>query len=377
MGLQHGQEDRALERIEKNMNIFASQFSDVFKRLDDIEARLTAVEKSKSTHQQLMLPKVKSEWKVDESKLDHSKLVRHDLSLSPSSMWLSNQMNNRVVKLESAPSEKLLGTAFKVPIRIILIRHGESLGNVDPKAYALYQDHAVPLTDRGVKMSESTGTKLSGYIKELSAAGSLDLRNDSIGIFVSPYARTRATLQGLLDGGLAEFIKEENVWESQYLTERDFGLFEGDGWKLDDIKKMPEYERNNCKRAKNGKFYARCPNGESVKDVVLRADLFTRRLLRRYLTSSYRLNTFVVVSHGITIRAFIMRWFHHGPLWYEKSTNHPNCSVYEIFDKESKFIYGGYDKNAELVDVKELNQSLVRGDEVQHKYDFKRKSSLK
>merc|ERR1712203_996302 len=89
-------------------------------------------------------------------------------------------------------------------------------------------------------------------------------------------------------------------------------------------------------------FYARCPNGESVKDVVMRADLFIRRLLRRYVTSGYKQNTFVIVSHGITIRAIIMRWFHLGPLWYEKSTNHPNCSAYEIFREESKFIIGGY-----------------------------------
>jgi len=134
---------------------------------------------------------------------------------------------------------------------------------------------------------------------------------------------------------------------------------------------MPEYERNSLKRAKYGKFYARCPNGESVKDVVMRVDLFIRRLLRRYLTSEFRYNTFVIVSHGITIRAFIMRWFHLGPMWYEKSTNHPNCSIYEIFEAEQKFIFGGYDKYGQVVSLKKLNQNLVSEEEVRYKYHLK------
>merc|ERR1719419_545164 len=102
------------------------------------------------------------------------------------------------------------------------------------------------------------------------------------------------TLQGLLDGGLSRHVKEDNIWESQYLTELDWGLFEGDGWQKAEMREMPEYERNRLKRAKHGKFYARSPNGESVKDVVKRVDLFTRRLLRRYKWSGCKLNTFVI-----------------------------------------------------------------------------------
>jgi len=371
MALTEEQERRAFELIERNMNTFVSKFDKVFKRLDDIQARLKAVEKLTNS-----LPVMRHKVKRGRKKGDDFKVkFDNNMARTVSSMWSTNMINRHATPALPFRSEKLL--AFKKPIRIFLIRHAESEGNVDPKSYELYQDHALPLTARGTKMSESTGVMLSGYLNKLSREGSLDLNNDSVGIFVSPYTRTRATLQGLLDGGLADFVTEEMVWESQYLTEMDWGLFEGDGWQMEEVREMPEYERNRCKRAKSGKFYARCPNGESVKDVVMRVDLFTRRLLRRCLTSSYRLNTFVIVSHGITIRAFIMRWFHMGPQWYEKSTNHPNCSVYEIFESESKFIFGGYGHNAELVDMKELNKNLVSADEVRHKYDFKKKYSLK
>jgi len=351
------------------MNTFVSQFDKVFTRLDDIEARLKAVEKYIS-----ILPVMRRKVTREKKKDDDLKLEDDNLGRTISLMWSPDSQNRHPTPPLAVSSEKLLGAAFKKPIRIFLIRHAESEGNVDPKAYETYQDHALPLTARGTKMSESTGAMLSGYLNKLSREASLDLINDSLGIFVSPYARTRATLQGLLDGGLSDFVAEESVWESQYLTEMDWGLFEGDGWQLEEIREMPEYERNRCKRAKSGKFYARCPNGESVKDVVMRVDLFIRRLLRRYLASSYKQNTFVIVSHGVTIRAFIMRWFHMGPLWYEKSTNHPNCSVYEIFESESKFIFGGYGHNGELVDMKELNKNLVSAEEVRHKYDFKKQS---
>jgi len=369
MALTEEQERRAFELIERNMNTFVSKFDKVFTRLDDIQARLDALEKLTSS-----LPVMRDYLKRESKKDDDFKLDYDNMARTPSMMWSTDNFNRHATPEFPVSSEKLLGAAFKKPIRIFLIRHAESEGNVDPKAYEKYQDHALPLTARGTKMSESAGAMLSGYLNKLSREGSLDLNNDSVGIFVSPYTRTRATLQGLLDGGLADFVTEEMIWESQYLTEMDWGLFEGDGWQMEEVREMPEYERNRCKRAKNGKFYARCPNGESVKDVVMRVDLFTRRLLRRYLTSSYRLNTFVIVSHGITIRAFIMRWFHMGPQWYEKSTNHPNCSVYEIFQSESKFIFGGYGHNAELVDMKELNKNLVSADEVRHKYDFKKKN---
>merc|ERR1719320_483067 len=100
----------------------------------------------------------------------------------------------------------------------------------------------------------------------------------------------------------------------------------------------------------------------------MRVDLFSGRMVRRYKASRFRMNTFIIVSHGITIRAFIMRWFHLDPLWYEKSQNHPNCSVYEICGGEHKFIFGGFNKEGEIVTAKDLNQAEVDKEEVSYSY---------
>merc|ERR1719319_1256543 len=219
-------------------------------------------------------------------------------------------------------------------------------------------------------MAEKTGLFMKRHLRKLQKSGKFNVYDDQLGVYVSPYLRTRQTLQGLLDGGLADYADETRIWESQYLTEMDWGLFEGEGWKQSETQRLPEYERNANKRAKKGKFYARCPNGESVKDVVTRVDLFAGRLQRRYLNSNYKCNTFVVVSHGVTVRALIMRWFHLTPGWYEQSTNHPNCSVYEICGGKNGFIFGGYGQDGKKLDIQRLNPRLPLQDSTRFTYEI-------
>ena len=45
----------------------------------------------------------------------------------------------------------------EVPLIILLLRHGESSANVDPSVYESTPDHAIPLSERGQKMTEAAG----------------------------------------------------------------------------------------------------------------------------------------------------------------------------------------------------------------------------
>lgn len=45
--------------------------------------------------------------------------------------------------------------------RLILIRHGESEGNVDPKIYMTKKDHDVELTEKGRSHSKECGLDLN------------------------------------------------------------------------------------------------------------------------------------------------------------------------------------------------------------------------
>ena len=77
----------------------------------------------------------------------------------------------------------------KFPRRIILIRHGQSLGNVDDTAYCTIPDWKIPLTSDGHLTSVEVGKSI------LSIIGSKDF---PIFFYCSPYLRTKQTLSGIL-----------------------------------------------------------------------------------------------------------------------------------------------------------------------------------
>ena len=77
----------------------------------------------------------------------------------------------------------------KFPKRIILIRHGQSLGNVDETAYCSIPDWKIPLTSDGQQQSVEVGKSI------LSIIGSNEV---PIFYYCSPYLRTKQTLSNIL-----------------------------------------------------------------------------------------------------------------------------------------------------------------------------------
>lgn len=83
--------------------------------------------------------------------------------------------------------------------RIILIRHGESLGNIDERAYATTADWRIPLTNLGREQARLAGRKISSYLNQEvnDEEGSL-VTKGKVYFYVSPYLRTRQTLREIL-----------------------------------------------------------------------------------------------------------------------------------------------------------------------------------
>ena len=91
-----------------------------------------------------------------------------------------------------------------------------------------------------------------------------------------------------------------------------------------------------------GKFYAKLPQGESPYDVALRIKQFIETLYRDINEGK---DTFFIVSHGTTIRCFILDWFHHSPEWFAGEPNMDNCAI-RLIENEGKtskeeYIYKG------------------------------------
>lgn len=203
-------------------------------------------------------------------------------------------------------------------MRIFLIRHGQSLGNVDDTVYSKMQDFAVPLTPQGWAEAESAGKFLKKYYDDRP-----ELKNNKLRVFYSPYCRTTETKDGVLKGLGSERI--ESVREEFLLREQEFGVFSDIPNEKIQKKKFPaEFKKYAACQKSSGKFYARPPLGESRADVALRVRVFKETLMRDVSNGQ---EDFLLVSHGVTNRAFEMDFLHKGVEWFEKEPNPGNCDI--------------------------------------------------
>ncbi|KQV28511.1 phosphoglycerate mutase [Rhizobium sp. Root1203] len=203
-------------------------------------------------------------------------------------------------------------------MRIFLVRHGESLGNIDEKAYGQFGDHNVPLTQWGHRQAVETGRIIASYLEGAPTAGLQKLR-----IWYSPFLRTRQSKDALLEALPAKFVGD--VREDYLLREQDFGLFTEIYDHAERKHKFPdEFEKWARLRSSSGKFYARPPDGESRADVAQRVRLFLQTVMH---DSKNGADNIVVVGHGVTNRAFEMNFLQHPVDWFERSDNPGNADV--------------------------------------------------
>jgi 2,3-bisphosphoglycerate-dependent phosphoglycerate mutase len=216
-------------------------------------------------------------------------------------------------------------------MKIFLIRHGESMQNTRENDILKLPDHKVYLTDKGRQEADEVGRFLKKYVDD----NKIDTSNATL--WVSPYDRTRETASII-----NKYLNINDIKEDITLIEQRYGLFSDTP--LDECKKKyPEqFELYDRYYQNDGKFYAKMPQGESPFDVALRVKQFIDTLYRDVKEGK---DTFFVVTHGTTIRAFILDWFHHSPEWFNKEPNLLNCSV-RLIEKDNgisteKYIYGG------------------------------------
>lgn len=106
-----------------------------------------------------------------------------------------------------------------LPKRIILVRHGESEGNLDTEAYTTTPDHKIQLTESGLLQAREAGARLRSLLS--SNPSSPEWR---VCFYVSPYDRTRSTLREI--GRSFSRRRVIGVREECRIREQDFGNFQ-------------------------------------------------------------------------------------------------------------------------------------------------------
>jgi len=196
------------------------------------------------------------------------------------------------------------------PKRLILVRHGESQGNVDKHAYATIPDHSLALTEAGVQQAIEAGQKIRQIIGE-----------ESVHFWVSPYRRTRQTFENILKAFSVAQVKM--AWEHWGLREQDWGHY-----RECEASEILEQERDRY-----GANFYRFPNGESVADVWDRQGGVIATLFRDFNNPDYTVENVVLVTHGRTMRAFCTRFFHWSIEYSEHMGNPKNCEIWVIVDR--------------------------------------------
>lgn len=129
--------------------------------------------------------------------------------------------------------------------------------------------------------------------------------------------------------------------EDPALCEQQFGLF--DGIPEDELPTVFPREQAHyalCEKH-GGRFWARMPMGESRFDVTVRIHGVFGSFHRD--SERHGIDNIVVICHGVTLRAFVMRWLHHDVEWFEAEKNPGNCDIYHLQVKEKKgdYVYRG------------------------------------
>lgn len=197
------------------------------------------------------------------------------------------------------------------PERIILVRHGESEGNVDDCIYETVPDHCLSLTDRGREQVIEAGRR----IREL-------IGDESLRMWVSPYVRTQQTAE-LLDLG----VDRDDMRLEPRLREQDWANFQ------DPVAIKKEKELRND----FGHFWYRFHHGESGSDVYDRVSTFLESLHRNFSDPQMERNV-VIVTHGLTMRLFCMRWFHWSVEYFESVSN-PDNGTFVVLQKQPDHRY--------------------------------------
>lgn len=201
-----------------------------------------------------------------------------------------------------------------LPKRIILIRHAQSEGNVDPAMYASVPDSKLRITEQGKKQAYAAGVQLKDVIGQ-----------ETVTFYVSPFLRSAQTYQEIR----LAFTDEQVVWhrEDPRLREQEWGNFQDPQV----MKQAMEHRR------KVGAFYYRFPTGESGADVFDRVSMFLETLYRDMHRGLCGQNT-IILSHGLFCRVFLTRFFRWSIEKFHKLWNFDNCQ-YSIMELQPDKYY--------------------------------------
>ena len=183
---------------------------------------------------------------------------------------------------------------------LYLIRHGQSVANVDPSHYYAEHDHLIGLTDHGREQAKVAGDKILSLVQERPFS-----------IVHSPFVRAAETAS-IIDQRCILQGRYANVYESPLLYERSWG-------NLREIVDSPELDASM-----HFNFFYRPVSGESFADTYVRVVMF----MQEVRANRYEHDEIVIVAHGEWIRLALMYLRGQSVNYFNRYHKNPeNCQV--------------------------------------------------
>lgn len=210
----------------------------------------------------------------------------------------------------------------RLPQELVLVRHGESAGNVArdlahtrglSRIDIAMRDCDVPLSDLGARQARALGEWLAA-----------NRRRPHI-VLSSPYVRAQQTAALATQ---AAGWHDVAIEQDERLREKEFGTL--DRLTVQGIREhFPEQAEL---RARLGKFYYRPPGGESWTDVILRL-----RGVVEAISRDYQNRRVLIVSHQVVVlcmRYILERLTEQEILHIDRARDVANCSVTEYLRRD-------------------------------------------
>lgn len=194
--------------------------------------------------------------------------------------------------------------------RIILIRNGLCDVMGDPAKIMDIPDWKYPVSAEGYQDQLALGRDLA-----------TTLQREPVYFYFSPYQRSKDSLKALLEGALE--VRRLNIVgcrEDARLRDEDLGRYASKEELYATLREQGQY----------GPFFYRFPHGESGADVGDRVSSFLD-VFQREKTAFPPNTNVVIMTHDLTIRMFIKRWFHLTVDTFHKMYSVPTSTPVELF----------------------------------------------
>lgn len=188
--------------------------------------------------------------------------------------------------------------------KIILLRHGESIEDLDKDHHKYFEDDEMPLTELGKKQAQDAGDEIN---KEVA--------NNDVIFYISPNKRVRETAGGILSR-LGE-VSQTSVHILSEIRKQDWGKVV-----------MEDRSKIERERYETGVLRYSFPAGETSESYLERFKKFVENLKGDIQRSPNA--TRVIITHGFELRLILMNIFNWSEEYFESMEHPKNCEIKKI-----------------------------------------------